>query len=203
MSRRKIEITPEILLTAYAQGYFPMPDPASGALLWFHPNPRAILPLHGFHVSKSLKRTLNKKDYSVTIDKSFSEVVSKCAEREETWINEEIKNLYQKTHFLGFAHSLEIWREEMLIGGVYGIALGSAFFAESMFHTRDNGSKIALYHLVKHLNALNFSLLEVQFLTPHLASLGAIEISRDDYLKKLHNAIRASDIIFKTQKTDN
>lgn len=177
------------LVYAYAQGYFPMPDPQTQEIRWYFPDPRAIIPLSGFHASRSLRRTLRQADFTITIDQAFTAVMEGCADRDDTWINAEFKRAYGFLHERGIGHSLEVWKSETLVGGVYGLALGGAFFAESMFHRVTDASKIALYHLVQHLRTCGFSLLEVQFLTPHLASLGAIEIPGDDYLVQLQVAL--------------
>jgi leucyl/phenylalanyl-tRNA--protein transferase len=181
-------LTPELLVLAYANGYFPMPG--EDEMLWYQPDPRAILPLDGFHCSRSLTRTLRREKFSVTFDKDFAGVVSGCADRETTWINDEIKSAYQALHERHFAHSVEVWNANKLVGGVYGVALGAAFFAESMFHRETDASKVALYHLVQRLRSRSYSLLEVQFLTPHLASLGVVAIPSEEYLALLKKAIR-------------
>lgn len=158
-----------------------MPNPENDEIMWFSPDPRAIIPLDGFHCSRSLKRRINKKNYTIRINQDFEGVMAGCASREETWINQEFKRAYMELHQLGLAHSLEITRDNRLIGGVYGVAIGGAFFAESKFHRETDASKIALYHLVEHLNAKGFILLEVQFLIPHLKTLGAVEIPAMEY----------------------
>lgn len=164
----------------------------SDEILWFNPDPRAVMPLEKFHLSKSMQKELGREWFEVTFDKNFSGVVSSCAEREETWITGVIKSAYQQLHKLGFAHSVEIWDEKNLVGGVYGVTLGGVFFAESMFHRRTNASKLALHFLINRLRARGFQLMEVQFMTPHLKSLGATEISKKDYLERLDRAIRLS-----------
>lgn len=178
------------LLRAYALGYFPMPNPQTEEIEWYQPNPRAVLPLESFHCSRSLKRTLNKTTFSFTFNRDFNAVMAGCAEREETWINEEFIRAYTELHVLGHAHSIEVWHQQQLVGGIYGVQIGGAFFAESMFSRKKDASKAALFHLVKHLNEQKFSLLEVQFLTPHLERLGAIEISGEEYERKLQTAIQ-------------
>lgn len=178
-----------MLLMAYSQGYFPMPHPDTEEICWFNPDPRAIIPLEGFHCSRSLKRSIRKFGYTFTINQSFQEVMSSCAREDDTWINEEFKRAYYQLHQLGFAHSLEVWAEDELVGGLYGVSIASAFFAESKFHKKTDASKAALYFLVEHMKKLNFSLLEVQFLTPHLNSLGAIEISASHYQNLLSLAL--------------
>jgi leucyl/phenylalanyl-tRNA--protein transferase len=184
------EITPEILLRAYAMGIFPMAEARDDdSIHWVDPRKRGILPLDGFHISRSLARRLKSPDITVTTDQAFSDVVSACAERDETWISQRIQGLYQALHDEGHAHSLEIWQEGQLVGGVYGVVLGAVFFGESMFSRRTDASKIALAHLVHRLRAGGFTLFDTQFLTPHLASLGAIEIPRAEYHRRLGEAI--------------
>lgn len=177
------------LLRAYALGYFPMPNPQTEEIEWYQPNPRAILPLDSFHCSRTLKRTLNKKTFKFTLNRDFSAVMRGCAEREETWINEEFIRAYTELHVLGHAHSIEVWQQEHLAGGIYGVHIGGAFFAESMFSRERDASKAALFHLVNHLNQQQFALLEVQFLTPHLERLGAKEIPMEHYERQLQLAI--------------
>lgn len=184
------EITPEILLRAYAMGIFPMAESRlDDTIHWVDPRKRGILPLDGFHVSRSLARRLRAPGIAVTTDQAFAEVVSACAERRETWISQRIQGLYQALHAVGQAHSLEVWQDGALTGGVYGVVLGAAFFGESMFSRRVDGSKIALAHLVHRLRAGGFRLFDTQFLTPHLASLGGIEIPRADYHRRLAEAL--------------
>ena len=183
-------ITPEVLLHAYASGVFPMADDATAEdIYWVDPNFRGIFPLDGFHISRSLARALRRDDYTVDINQDFAGVVRHCADRDTTWINAEIFDLYTQLHAMGFAHSLEVRRDGNLIGGVYGVAMKSAFFGESMFSTATNGSKIALAYLVNRLRAAGFTLFDTQFLTPHLASLGAIEIPKASYHKRLAAAL--------------
>lgn len=187
------EITPEILLRAYAMGIFPMAEARDDpGIHWVDPRKRGILPLDGFHVSRSLARRLRDPALRVTADTAFAAVVSACAEREETWISHRIQALYQELFRLGHAHSIEVWRDGQLVGGVYGVVLGAAFFGESMFSARVDGSKIALAHAVARLRAGGFQLFDTQFLTPHLASLGGIEIARADYHDRLGRALSSS-----------
>jgi leucyl/phenylalanyl-tRNA--protein transferase len=185
-------LTPELLLAAYRHGYFPMPHPETEEIIWFNPDPRAVLPLDGFHCSRSLRRSLRRSQFRVTINRDFPGVLAGCAERSETWINAEITEAYERLHRHGDAHSLEIWQNDELVGGTYGVAIGGAFFAESKFHRVTDASKAALYYLVEHLRAKGFSLLEVQFLTPHLRTLGAIQIPARDYEQRLQRALRQS-----------
>lgn len=186
------EVTPELLLQAYASGVFPMADTAeSTAIYWVDPTDRGIIPLDGFHVSKSLAKAIRKSDYVVRIDSDFALTLRHCADREETWINAEIFDLYCQLHQMGMAHSLEVWREDAMIGGVYGVTLGTAFFGESMFSTATNGSKIALSFLVHRLRVAGFTLFDTQFITPHLQSLGGVEIPRANYHNLLIDALQA------------
>jgi leucyl/phenylalanyl-tRNA---protein transferase len=185
------EITPEILLRAYAMGIFPMAESATASEIhWVDPRRRGVFLLDRFHISRSLRRAILREDYQVRTDTDFAGVVAACADRNETWINEDIFALYKALHHEGHAHSLEVWDGKSLVGGVYGVTLGSAFFGESMFSRRTNGSKIALAWLVHRLRAGGFTLFDTQFLTPHLASLGAVEISRAEYHRQLGRALR-------------
>lgn len=185
-------LTAPILLQAYAAGVFPMAEAADDPeLFWVDPQRRGILPLDRVHVSRSLARRIRRGDYSVTIDQDFAGVVQGCADRPETWINAPLYALYQELHAKGFAHSVEIRQNGVLVGGLFGIALGAAFFGESMFSRATDASKLALVHLVARLRAGGFQLCDTQFLTPHLASLGAIEISRADYRRRLAKALES------------
>ena len=183
-------ITPELLLRAYAMGVFPMAEARDSAdIQWVEPRRRGVFPLNGFHISRSLAKVIREGDYQITIDQDFAGVVQACADRPETWINDEIFRLYKSLFNMGHAHSLEVWDKDKLIGGVYGVVLGAAFFGESMFSRRPNASKIALAWLVHRLRAGGFQLFDTQFLTPHLASLGAVEISRAQYQRDLATAL--------------
>lgn len=168
-----------------------MPNPDTGEIEWYRPDPRAVFPLEEFHVSKSLRRTLNRGDFTVTFDHAFRAVMEECSrDREEgTWITDEFHFAYGELHRIRLAHSVEVWEGEKLVGGVYGVSLGGAFFAESMFHRKTDASKVALFHLVERLKAIGFGLLEVQFLSAHLKSLGAIEIPDAEYIKRLNQAL--------------
>jgi leucyl/phenylalanyl-tRNA--protein transferase len=181
-------IDPEVLLQGYRLGVFPMAM-ADGAIEWFSPDPRAILPLKEFHVPHTLERAVRKKRFEVRFDVSFPEVMRECARRPETWINDEIVASYTRLHQLGHAHSIEAWQDGKLAGGLYGVSIGGAFFGESMFHHVRDASKIALLGLVKHLRQRRFVLLDTQWLTPHLQQFGAIEIPRADYLHLLTTAV--------------
>jgi leucyl/phenylalanyl-tRNA---protein transferase len=181
-------IDPDLLLHGYRLGVFPMAmeDDSIG---WFSPDPRAIIPLEDFHVPHALKRGWRKKIFEIRIDTCFNEVIRACAGRNDTWINEAIIESYKQLHEMGYAHSVEAWREDRLAGGLYGVAIGGAFFGESMFHRVTDASKIALIALVERLRAAKFALLDTQWLTPHLQQFGAIEISRDHYLRMLERAV--------------
>ena len=193
MARDEPELTPELILRAYASGIFPMAEARDDHdLFWVDPRQRGILPLDGFHISRSLKRSILSDGYSVTFDKAFAEVVQSCADRDETWISGRIEALYGSLFAQGHAHSAEVWRDGELIGGVYGVSIGAAFFGESMFSRARDASKIALAYLVDRLNIGGYRLFDTQFLTDHLASLGAVEISRDDYHDKLAYALETT-----------
>jgi leucyl/phenylalanyl-tRNA--protein transferase len=184
------EITPEILLRAYAMGIFPMAEGREDPTLhWVDPRQRGLLPLDGFHVSRSLARRLRSGAFTVTADRAFAAVVTACADRGETWISQRIQSLYDRLHAMGRAHSVEVWQEGRLVGGVYGVVLGAAFFGESMFSRVTDASKIALYHAVQRLRVGGFTLFDTQFLTPHLASLGGIEVPRAAYHRLLAEAL--------------
>jgi leucyl/phenylalanyl-tRNA---protein transferase len=184
------EITPALLLRAYASGVFPMAENAEAPeTFWVDPRRRGILPLDGLHVSRSLRRTLARGDFEIRVDTAFADVLDACADRPETWINAEIRRLYRALNRMGHAHSVEVWIEGALVGGLYGVALGAAFFGESMFSRRPDASKIALVALVARLRAGGFRLLDTQFVTDHLARLGAVEISRQAYHERLRAAI--------------
>ncbi|MWB77917.1 leucyl/phenylalanyl-tRNA--protein transferase [Pseudooceanicola sp. 216_PA32_1] len=186
-------LTPELLLHAYAVGVFPMSEHRDDPdIFWVDPRRRGVFPLDGFRISRSLARTIRRMDYRVTVNRDFAGVVDACADRPETWINTTIARLYQDLHDMGHAHSLEVTRDGTLIGGVYGVAIGGAFFGESMFSRQRDASKIALAWLVERLNSAGFTLFDTQFVTPHLASLGAQEISRAEYRSRLAEALQVS-----------
>ena len=158
-------------------------------LFWVDPHFRGIFELDNFHISRSLARHIRQEPFQIRTNTAFMAVVHGCADRTETWINAQLLSLYEQLHLMGFAHSLEVWEGEKLVGGVYGLAIGGAFFGESMFSRRTDASKIALAYLVDRLRLGGFSLFDTQFITPHLASLGAIEIPRDDYRARLETAL--------------
>ncbi|KAF0674994.1 leucyl/phenylalanyl-tRNA--protein transferase [Profundibacterium mesophilum] len=184
-------LTPELLLNGYAQGIFPMSESRDDPeIFWVDPRLRGIIPLDGFHVSRSLRRRLTGLPFSITVNQDFDGVVSGCADRSETWISDTIFALYRALHLARYAHSLEVWDGHRLVGGVYGVALGGAFFGESMFSRKTDASKIALFYLVDRLKSGGFTLFDTQFTTPHLLSLGAVEIPRRTYHARLERALR-------------
>ena len=178
----------ELLLHAYRHAVFPMAM-ENGEIAWFSPDPRAIIPLDTFHVPHGLKRTLKKTKFEIRIDTAFEAVMRACAQRDETWINDVIVASYVNLHREGHAHSVEAWLGEKLVGGLYGVSIGGAFFGESMFHRVTDASKIAMAHLVERLNAGGYRLLDTQFVTDHLKSLGGIEIPREIYEVQLADAL--------------
>ncbi len=188
-----MSLSPELLLHGYSIGIFPMAEHRDAPeLFWVDPKFRGVFPLDGFHVSRSLARSIRKCGFTVTINQDFAGVVDGCADRADTWINAELRDLYHQIHNSGHAHSLEVWEGDHLVGGVYGVTIGAAFFGESMFSRRTDASKVALAYLVDRLCQTGFQLFDTQFLTAHLASLGAIEIPRVQYRRELEEAINAS-----------
>ncbi|MET0444904.1 MAG: leucyl/phenylalanyl-tRNA--protein transferase [Pseudorhodoplanes sp.] len=180
------DVTPELLLRAYACGIFPMSESADDpGLFWVEPEIRGVIPLDGFRISSRLARTVRSDQFSVSVDRAFKRVMSECAapkpDREDTWINKRIRDLYGALHEMGHAHSVEVWENDDLVGGLYGVSLGRAFFGESMFHHARDASKVALVHLVARLLAGGYGLLDTQYVTEHLRSFGAIEVPRDRY----------------------
>jgi leucyl/phenylalanyl-tRNA---protein transferase len=189
-----ITITPEILLKAYAAGIFPMAEDADDpSLFWVEPRERGIIPLETFHVPKRLARTVRSDEFEVHVDRDFDAVIAGCAapanDREKTWINGRIRELYGQLFDAGFCHTVEVYRDGRLVGGLYGVRLKGAFFGESMFHTERDASKVALVHLVARLKRGNFRLLDTQFVTSHLAQFGAIEVPRRSYKQMLRTAM--------------
>ena len=185
-------IAPDLLLRAYATGWFPMArEGVHGAQIeWFSPDPRGIVPLDAFRVPARLARVLRQARFEITIDGDFAQVVQACAERDETWINDEILSSYVELHRQGFAHSVEVWSGGVLAGGLYGVSLRGAFFGESMFHRVTDASKVALAALVDRLRSRHYALLDVQWVTPHLAKFGAVEIPRRRYLRLLDRSLK-------------
>lgn len=199
MSRRQdpfdLDITPELIIRAYGAGIFPMSEDAEDEdLFWVSPELRGIMPLDGFRLSTSLRKAIRKSGFVVKVDSDFPAVIEACAtvgaDRDTTWINRTIRAVYGELFVRGIAHTVEVWDGADLVGGLYGLAIGGAFFGESMFHRRTNASKMAMAHLVDRLRAGSFVLLDTQFLTDHLASLGGVEISRADYEERLAQALQ-------------
>jgi leucyl/phenylalanyl-tRNA--protein transferase len=184
--------TTDQLLAAYASGYFPMAENRDDPEIhWFYPEARGIIPLDNFHVPQSLAKFIKKKPFEITTDQAFPEVIAACAERDDgTWINDTILKLYNELAQKGFAHSVECWREGKLVGGLYGVALGGAFFGESMFSREENASKVALVHLVQLLKTAGYALLDAQYVNEHLKQFGIIEIPREEYLERLQEALK-------------
>jgi leucyl/phenylalanyl-tRNA--protein transferase len=190
----QVEITPEVLLKAYACGIFPMAENADDpSLYWVEPDRRGLIPLDGFHITRRLARTVRSDRFEIYIDRDFEAVIDGCAEpqigRSRTWINRRIRSLYCKLHEIGHCHSVEAWSDGKLVGGLYGVRLGRVFFGESMFHRERDASKVALVHLVARLRAGDFSLLDTQFVTSHLSGFGAIEVSKRAYNRMLERAL--------------
>jgi leucyl/phenylalanyl-tRNA--protein transferase len=196
-----VDITPEVLLKAYACGIFPMAESADDpSIYWIEPDERGIIPLDGFHISKRLARTVRSDRFTVHVDHDFEGVMEGCAQpargRDRTWINQRIRSLYRKLYDAGHCHSVEVYDGEQLVGGLYGVRLGRAFFGESMFHTMRDASKVALVHLGARLRAGGFTLLDTQFVTDHLKTFGAAEISKWQYHKMLEHALGAEADFF-------
>ena len=194
VNRRPVEVTPDMMLKAYRLGLFPMAETRHAArLYWLDPEQRGILPLDGFHLPRKLKRLVRSNHFEVTADRDFPSVIAACATaragRDETWINADIERLFVELARRGEAHSVETWRDGALVGGLYGVAIGAAFFGESMFSLVDDASKVALVHLVARLRLARFTLLDTQFVTAHLARFGAREIPRADYKRRLAQAV--------------
>lgn len=204
MARRRgrdTSITPDILLRAYSIGLFPMAESADDPeIFWVEPDLRGILPLDAFHLPRSLAKAIRQKPFDIRIDTAFEQVIEKCGEavenRPSTWINQTIRGLYGALFRMGHAHSVEAWEGDELIGGLYGVSLGSAFFGESMFSRRTNASKICLAFLVDHLNARGFTLLDTQFTTEHLKTFGAIDVPKADYARLLERAMASPNLPF-------
>ena len=187
-AEENLPLTAEVLVSAYVQGVFPMD--VAGRIRWFSPDPRAVLPLEAFHLSQTLRQTMRGGGFEIRVDGDFERVMRLCAERSEgTWISEEILGAYCRLHAMGLAHSVEAWRRGELAGGLYGVAIGGAFFGESMFHRVRDASKVALAALVERLRARGYLLLDIQYMTAHLRRFGAVEIPRAEYLRRLEEAL--------------
>lgn len=184
----------ELLIRAYAQGAFPMAEPETGDIYWYHPDPRAILPLNDFHVSRSLAKRVRSGVFEIRKDTQFSTVMNQCAkprsDEDQTWIDERIIDAYTELHQMGFAHSVEAWQDGELVGGLYGVSINGLFAGESMFSRKTDASKVCLFHLVEHLKQRDYRLLDVQFQNHHIAQFGVIEIPRDQYMLKLEDAMQ-------------
>jgi leucyl/phenylalanyl-tRNA--protein transferase len=187
---KSVPLDPETLLSAYAQGAFPMAD-RDGAIRWYTADPRGIIPLDEFHVPHTLQSIVRQSRFECRINTSFEKVMRACAVQrsEGTWINEDLVAAYVRLHRMGFAHSVETWKGDELVGGLYGVSLGAAFFGESMFHTMRDASKVALVHLVDRLREKKFEVLDAQASTPHLKRFGCVEIPVDEYLRRLRSAV--------------
>ncbi|MFA6541742.1 MAG: leucyl/phenylalanyl-tRNA--protein transferase [Bacteroidota bacterium] len=185
---RKI-IESKFLLNAYCSGMFPMADGNDGGIHWFSPEFRGIIPLDGLRISRSLRRTLKKNIFEIRINSDFEATIRNCAARDDVWISETIVQSYCELHRIGFAHSVECWSGSTMAGGLYGVAIGGAFFGESMFSTMTDASKVALVHLVERLRVRGFVLLDTQYTNSHLATLGCREIPKQEYLQRLHTAL--------------
>jgi leucyl/phenylalanyl-tRNA--protein transferase len=195
------DITPDMLLRAYSIGLFPMADSADDPeIFWVEPEIRGVIPLAGFHTSRSLAKTIRRKPFDIRFNTAFEAVMDGCAapapDRPTTWINNKIRTLYATLHTMGYAHSVEAWEGDQLVGGLYGVSLGSAFFGESMFSRRTDASKICLVHLVERLKARGFELLDTQFTTEHLKSFGAVDVPKAEYEVLLANAMSSPDLAF-------
>lgn len=202
---RNPSLTPELLLRAYSIGLFPMAESADDPeIFWVEPEVRGIIPLNDFHISKSLAKAIRQKPFEIRFDTAFEQVLDKCAEptpdRPSTWINQTIRDLYTTLFHMGHAHSVEAYEGGELVGGLYGVSLGAAFFGESMFSRRSNASKIALVYLVERLKAQGFVLLDTQFTTDHLKTFGAIDMPKDVYETVLQSAMTSKHLPFLTEE---
>lgn len=190
-----VKITPGILLRAYSAGLFPMAESAGDpSLHWIEPERRGVFPLDRFHVPRSLAKQVRRRDFDIRVDTAFDAVIGACAEarpeRVSTWINSTIRSLYNELFSLGFCHSVECWKDGALVGGLYGVSIGSAFFGESMFSRESGASKVALVHLVARLKACDYQLLDAQFVNPHLKQFGCVEMAQEDYKILLEDALK-------------
>lgn len=183
----------DFIILAYRSGYFPMADSRRGRVSWYSPDPRAIIPLETVHLSRSLRRTVAKNLFDIRVDSSFEEVIRACADRKDTWISDGIIGAYTDLHHRGFAHSVEAWKDGRLAGGLYGIAIGAAFFGESMFTRVTDASKVAFAALVQILHEREYQLLDTQFVNEHMLQFGPVEIPRQEYLAMLTRAVAEAD----------
>ena len=187
---RQKTLDPDFVLHAYCAGYFPMADSRTGWVSWHSPDPRTIIPLTAFNISRSLRQVIRKQIFEIRVNTAFRDVIRSCARREDTWISEEIIETYSALHSRGYAHTVESWLGNQLVGGLYGVAIGGAFFGESMFSAVSNASKVALVHLVETLTLRKFTVLDAQFMNEHLKQFGAIEIPRSAYLDLLSESLK-------------
>lgn len=187
------KISTDDLLYGYCNGIFPMADSSEGEIYWYSPDPRAIIPIDTYKPSKSLKPTINQNVFEIAFNRNFKEVMKNCAlprfEDDETWISQDIIDSYHNLHKLGFAHSVEVYKQEVLVGGLYGVSVGSVFFGESMFHKVPNASKVAFHYLMENLKQRNFKLLDTQFINDNVKRFGAIEIPKHQFMKILKDSI--------------
>ncbi len=185
-----IDLSPELLLRAYAMGIFPMADSRDGPIHWYEPQERGIIEFDKLHITKNLAKLIRSGRLHVTYNAEFHNVITQCSEtREETWISDDIIRVYDQLHELGFAHSIEVWEGDALAGGLYGVGIGGAFFGESMFHLRTDASKVALVYLVRHLLRRGYVLLDTQYTNPHLERMGGTSITQEAYMKRLKEAL--------------
>lgn len=182
-------LEPELLLTAYSQGFFPMAESKNGDIYWHSPDPRAIFNIYDIKPPRSVRQLINKKAFDITFNERFEDIIRACSERDDTWISEPIIESYINMHHLGHAQSLEVWQGDKLAGGLYGVTIGGAFFGESMYSEVSNASKVGFYYLIERLKKLGFILLDTQYINEHTYKLGAIEIPKSLYLKLLAKAI--------------
>lgn len=197
MHNKRFEIIdPDFLLYAYSTGYFPMADSRTGPIHWYSPDPRAVFILNEIKPHRTVRQLIRRKVFDIRFDYDFKKTILECANREDTWISDLIINSYINLHYCGYAHSVEAYQDDNLVGGLYGVALGGIFFGESMFSRVSNASKVAFYYLVEHLKNRNFILIDSQFINSHTANLGAIEIPRDTYLKILKVAVEMKEVSF-------
>ncbi len=199
----ELRFTPDGIIDAYQHGVFPMADEFTGDIDWYLPDPRAIIPLDGFHLSRSLTKRIRQRAFEIHVDRDFEGVMRGCADRAEgSWISDEFVHVYSDLHRRGFAHSVEVWRDHQLVGGVYGVAIGGAFMAESKFHRETDASKVALAALVRLLQKRGFTLLDVQFATPHLLQFGAVEIPHALYSCLLRSSVAGTPKRFTTENAE-
>lgn len=195
MDSSGVALDPRMVLHAYRIGAFPMADPATGSISWYAPDPRAVIDLERMSLPRSLRTLIRRGTFEVRWDTAFRQVIEGCASRPETWISSEIIRTYEDLHRKGWAHSVECWRNDRLVGGLYGVAIGGAFFGESMYSGETNASKVALAALAERMRTRGFVLLDTQFMTPHLERFGAVEISRTEYLRRLQEALQRSCVL--------